>query len=96
MSLEKLFQRTAVVDCSLFALKHWHEPKALNSELFVGIVEPGNGYAKPESLEISIPEFPDTKNSTIYNGLINEAFRGPAQPVSSIYLEFLFFSCIPN
>ena len=57
--------------------------------------------SRPElwtSLLLSIPEFPDTKNSTIYNGLINEAFRGPAQPVSSIYFSFecLFFSCIPN
>ena len=40
--------------------------------------------------------FQTQKNSTIYNGLINEAFRGPAQPVSSIYFSFecLCFSCI--
>ena len=57
--------------------------------------------SRPElwtSLLLSIPEFPDTKNKTVYNGLINEAFRGPAQPVSSIYFSFecLFFSYIPN
>ena len=90
VSSEQIFQRTAVADSSRFA-KHWHELKALNSQLIVGIVEPGNGCAKPESLTISVASCAATNNmlphfAKVANGsFANNAstFYGSKRPCTS-------------